>query len=131
MKTLKLIIGFLIGMSALQIVNAQGYYRRDYYDRHDNHRDRYDKREHTDRNYRYDRLTIEMLEYKIERASRHGELTGKELRKLENELYDLKQLERRVYRNHRVTYRERMRLEEEKRDLERRIDKYINNCRHR
>jgi hypothetical protein len=72
-----------------------------------------------------------MLEYKIERAARHGALTGKELRKLENELYDLKQLERRVYRNNRVTYRERMRLEEEKRDLERRIDKYSNNCRHR
>ncbi|MBK7093684.1 MAG: hypothetical protein IPH57_00940 [Saprospiraceae bacterium] len=129
MKTLKLIIGFLIGMIVMPSVYAQGHHNRDYYERDYLQRDKYKKRDHYERSYRYDRLSIESLEIKIERAARRGQLTGRELRKLENELFELKKLERKVYRNNHVSQHERIRLEDEKRDLDRRIDQYIHNCR--
>lgn len=129
MKTLKLLIGFMIGMIFLPTANSQGHYSRDYYERDYHNRDKYRKRDHYDKSYMYDRLSIESLEVKIERAARRGQLTGRELRKLEKELYELKKLERKVYRNNHVSYHERMRLEDEKRDLDRRIDQYTHNRR--
>jgi hypothetical protein len=129
MKTLKLIIGFLIGMTILPSVYAQGHYYRDYNERDYHQKDKYNRRDYYERSNSYDRITIESLEIKIERAARRGQLTGRELRKLENELFELKKLERKVYRNNHVSRHERIRLEEEKRDLDRRIDQYTHNCR--
>ncbi|MGE5356037.1 MAG: hypothetical protein ACM3PT_07330 [Deltaproteobacteria bacterium] len=127
MRKLKLIIGILLGLSALSAVNAQTHYRRYYNDRDRCNGDTYYESDHyTNSKQRY--ISMDNLEYKIERANNRGELTGKELRKLESELYELKKYEYRVYRNHHVSYHERMRLEDKKRDLDRLIYELSHNC---
>jgi len=128
MKKIRINLGIVLGILMTTIVTAQTHYRHDYRrDRHENCKRRYYDRYDTDRNYDY--VSIESLEAKIERAARRGELTGRELRKIENELYELKRLERKYYNNDRISRHERERLEYEKMKLNRLIDEYSHNCR--
>ena len=129
MKILKLMLIFLLAIIMFPTIEAQGHHNYDYgYNDYGNHYSKkYKQRDRYNKNYRYDRITIESLELRIARADRHGELSGKERRKLDRELYELKKLERKVYRNHRVTEGERRKLELKKIELDRLIDRYANN----
>jgi dsDNA-specific endonuclease/ATPase MutS2 len=123
MKRIRISLGLVLGILMTTLVSAQTHCRHDYgrygYDRHD----RYERNRH------YDYVSTENLEAKIERAARRGELSGRELRKIEKELYELKRLERKYYNNHRISRHERKRLEYEKIELNRLIDEYSHNWR--
>lgn len=123
MKTIRISLGLVLGILMTTLVSAQTHYRHDY--------DRYghDRRDRYERTRQYDYVSTENLEAKIERAARRGELTGRELRRIEKELYELKRLERKYYNNHRISRHERERLEYEKMELNRLIDEYSHNWR--
>lgn len=128
MKRIRISLVLVLGILMTTLVSAQTHYRHDYRrDRHENCERKYYNSYENDRHYDY--VSTESLEAKIERAARRGELSGRELRKIEKELYELKRLERKYYNNHRISRHERERLEYEKMELNRLIDEYSHNWR--
>lgn len=139
MKTLKFILGFALLINFSNYLNAQRHDRDGEY-HHRNHRNEYrhDRWHGVSGNHSgivvishrsYSGASVSDLEYMIERAKDSRELTPKELRKLECELDDLKRLEDKIYRNHRVTYWERNKLKNAKNRLGEMIYSYTHNRR--
>lgn len=136
MKTLGLIMSFLLGMIFLPAAQGQVCNNDyDYYYNNDSYNSRHHKKQSKQYNtktyYRHDSKSIRSFERRIERGLRSGDLTRKESRQLRNELEKIIHYENKIYRNGYVSKREMKKLQKMKIRFDQLIYDKTHNRKHR
>ncbi len=137
MKTLGLIMSFLIGMIFLPAAQGQvcnndyDYYYNNSGHQNKRHYKKNQKHYNTKKYYRNDNLSIRSFERRIQKGVRSGELNRKETRKIRKELDRLIRYENKVFRNGHESRRESKKLRKMKTSLDRLIYDAKHNRRHR
>ena len=123
MKTLGIMMSLLFGMLLLpsaqgQVCNNDNDY---YYENSDYHKKKNVRHYNSRTYYKNDKLSIRSFERRIIKGVRSGELTKRETRKLKSELNKLIHYENRIFADHRLTRKERKRLDHKKLKLDKMI----------